>query len=106
MIYDLSTDKIVVTMNYQSVPVHGDLIEPLNNTDSSNNKIRIDHFDTEPSVVRDDHHNNNKYDSQTPSNNKDNSEDGNHDELDSSQHLEDLKSNKIVNHEDQDILTK
>ena len=52
------------------------------------------------------HSNNNDYDSQTPSNDKDNSEDGTHGELDSSQQLKDLNSNKIVHHEDQDILTK
>ena len=38
--------------------------------------------------------------------NKDDSEDGNTDELGNSQHLVDLMSNKIVDHEDQIILTK
>ena len=36
LICDLSRDKIVGTMNYQSVPVPGDLIEPMNKTDPSN----------------------------------------------------------------------
>ena len=50
--------------------------------------------------------NNNKYESQTPNNNKNNSEDEDTDELDDSQHLDDLMLNKIVDHEDQVILTK
>ena len=44
LIYGLSRDKIIVTMNYQSVPVPGDLIELMSKTDASNNKIRVDHF--------------------------------------------------------------
>ena len=106
LIYTLSLDKILVTMKYQSVPIHKDLIKMMNKTDSSDNKIQISHFNIEQSVVQDDHSNNNKYDSQTPSNDRDNSKDGSHGELDSSQQLKDLKSNKIINHEDQDILTK
>ena len=50
--------------------------------------------------------NNNKYEDQTPNNNKDDSEDGNTDELGNSQHLNDLMSDKIVDHEDQVVLTK
>ena len=98
--------QILVTMKYQSVPVPENPIETTNKTDSSDNKIRIDHFDIKQSVVWNYHSNNKEYDSQTPSNNKDNSEDGGHDELDNSQHLDDLKSDKIVDHEDQVILTK
>ena len=47
LIYKLSTDQILVTMKYQSlpVPVPEDLIKLTNKTDSSDNKIRIDHFD-------------------------------------------------------------
>ena len=75
-------------------------------TDSSDNKIKIDHFDIKQSVVWDDYSNNNEYDSQTPINNKDDSEDRSRGELDSSYQLEDLKSNTIVKHEDQAILTK
>ena len=71
----------------------------MNKTDSSDNKIRIDHFDSNQSIVRDDHSNNNDDDSQTPSNDKDNSEDGSHHELDNSQHLDDLKSDMIIDHE-------
>ena len=44
LIYKLSTDQILVTIKYQSVPVSEDLIETMNRTDSSENKIQIDHF--------------------------------------------------------------
>ena len=37
----------------------------MNKTDSSNNKILVDHFDIEQSLVREDYSNNNKYKSQT-----------------------------------------
>ena len=50
--------------------------------------------------------NNNKYKSQSPNSNKDDSEDRDTDELGNSQHLYDLMSDKIVDHEDQVILTK
>ena len=46
-------------MKYQSVPVPEDLIETMNKTDPSDNKIQIDHFNSDQSVVRDDHSNNN-----------------------------------------------
>ena len=61
LIYDLSRDKTIVTMKYQSVPVPGDLIEPMNKTDSSNNKIQVDHSDIKQSIVREEFSNNNKY---------------------------------------------
>ena len=47
VIYYLSRDKIVVIINYQSVPVPTDLFEPTNRTESSNNKIQVDHFDVD-----------------------------------------------------------
>ena len=93
-------------MEYQSVPVPEDLINTMNKTDSSDNNIQINHCNSKQRVVWDDHSNNKDDDSQTPSNNKDNSEDGGHDELDNSQHPDDLKSYRIVNHEDQVILTQ
>ena len=44
LIYKLSMDQILVTIKYQSIPVPGDLIETMNETDSSDNKIQIKHF--------------------------------------------------------------
>ena len=89
LIYDLSRDNIVVTPNYQSVPVPADLFELTNRTELSNNKIQVNHFDIRQSIVQMNYHNNNEYKIQTPNNNKDDSEDGNTDELGNSQHLDD-----------------
>ena len=78
----------------------------MNIIDSSDNKIQINHFNRDQSTVLNNHSNNNDCDSQTPNNDKNNSQDGSHGELDISQHLKDLKSNKIVDYEDQFILTE
>ena len=78
----------------------------MNKTDPSDNKIQIDHLDIELSVVRDDHHDKNEYDSQTPNNNKTILKMGVMMNQKGSWYLEDLKINKIVDHEDQDILPK
>ena len=78
-------DQILVTTKYQSVSVPEDLIKTMDKTDSSDNKIQTNHFNSNQSIVWDNHSNNNNNDSQTSSNDKDNSEDGSHNELDSSQ---------------------
>ena len=52
LIYKLSTDQIVVTMKYQSVLVPKDLIKAMNETDLSDNKIQVNHFDSNHSIVR------------------------------------------------------
>ena len=51
LLYDLSRDNIIVTMNHQSVLVPKDLIEPINRTESFNNKNQVDHFNIEQSIV-------------------------------------------------------
>ena len=84
LIYKLYIDQILVTMKYQSVPVPKDLIKAINEMDSSNNKIQVDHVNSEDSIVQDEHCNNNKDQGQTRSKDKDNSEGGSHGELDSS----------------------
>ena len=96
LIYKLSTNQILVTMKYQPVPVPEDLIELTNKTDSSGNKIRINNFDIKQSIVWHNYSNKNEYDSQIPNNNKDNYEDRDTDELANSQHLDDLKLNKMI----------
>ena len=53
-----------------------------------------------------DYSTNNKYKSQTPNNDKDESKDRDTDELGNSQHLDDLMLDKIVDHEDPVILTR
>ena len=78
----------------------------MNRTESSYNKNQVDHFNVEQSTIRVDYSNKNEYESPTPNNDKDESEDGDTDELDNSQHLDDLIFNKIVDREDPVILTK
>ena len=77
-------------MKYQSVPVPEDLIKAMNKTNSSDNKIQINHFDSNQSIVRNDYSYNNDDNSQTPSNYNVNSGDKSHGELDSSQQIKDM----------------
>ena len=51
LIYKLSTDQILVTMKYESVPVLEDLIEVTNETNSPINKIQVDHVNNENSII-------------------------------------------------------
>ena len=46
LIYRLSTDQILVTKEYQSVPVPENLIKAISETYSSDNKIQVNHFDS------------------------------------------------------------
>ena len=57
LIYKLSTDQILVTMKYQSVPLPEDLIKAMNKTDSSDNKIQVNHSNGDHSIVQDNHSN-------------------------------------------------
>ena len=50
LIYRLSMDQILVTKEYQSVPVPEDLIEAINETGSSNNKVQVNHIDSYHSI--------------------------------------------------------
>ena len=50
-------------MNYQSVPVPKDLTKAINKMDSSNNKIEVDHLDSDQSIVQNDYSNNDDNDS-------------------------------------------
>ena len=49
-------------MKYQPIHVPENLIEAINETNSSNNKIQVYHFDNDHSTVQDDHSNNNEDD--------------------------------------------
>ena len=51
LIYDPLRGKIAVTTDYQLVPVPVDQFEPTNRTESSNNKIQVDHFDIKQSII-------------------------------------------------------
>ena len=96
LIYRLSTDQILVTKEYQSVPVPKNLIVAISETDSSKNKNQVNHFDSDHSIVQDDHSNNNNDDGRIHSIDKDDSKDENYDKLDGSQQLNGMESNMIV----------
>ena len=98
-------DQILVIVKYQSVPVSKDLIEAISKTDQSDNKIQVNHFDSNHSIVQDDHFNNKDNDGRTHFNDENNSEDESYDELDSSQHLNSMESNKIVNQRNETLST-
>ena len=59
------------------------IIKVICKTDSSNNKAQVDHFDSDHSIVRDNHFISNEDDGQTHFNNENNFEEESHDELDS-----------------------
>ena len=69
--YRLSTDQIVVTKDYQTVPVPEDLVKWISKTESYNNKSQVDDFDTIHSIVHDDQSNNNNDDGHTPFSDRD-----------------------------------
>ena len=104
LIFKISMNQILVTIIYQPIQVSEDLIKVINKTNLSNNKIQVNHFDSNHSIVQDDNSKNNKDDGQTLCNDKNISEDESHGELDSSPQIIDIKSNKIVNQENQILL--
>ena len=73
LLYRLFTDQILVTKEYQSVPSPEELIEAISKPDLYDNKIQFNHFDSDHSIVRDDHSNNHNKNGHTPINNKNNS---------------------------------
>ena len=82
LIYKLSINQILITKDYQAVPVSDDLIEAMNKTNSYDNKIQVMHLKNNHSTVQDDHCNNHNKACLTPVNNTNNPEDKNQDELD------------------------
>ena len=62
LIYRPCTDQIVVTKDYQTVPVSEDLVNTINKTDSYDNKSQVDNLDTIQSIVHDNQSNNNNDD--------------------------------------------
>ena len=63
LIFKLSTKQILVTTKRQPICVPQDLIKAINETDFFNNKIKIDHFDNDHFIVKDDHSHNYEDDS-------------------------------------------
>ena len=66
MIYRISTDQIVVTKDYQTVPVLEDLVDAIRKIDSYDNKSQVDDFDAIYLIVHDGQSNNNNDDGHTP----------------------------------------
>ena len=105
LIYRLSTDQILVIKEYQSVPVPEDLIKATSETESYDNKNQTNRFGANHPIVQDDHSNNNNDYVCIHPNDKDDCEDKSYDELDCSQQLFGMRSNKIIEQENQNLLT-
>ena len=71
MIYSLSTDQMVVTKDYQYVPVPEDTIETIWKSDQYENKSQVVDVDAILSIVHDDQSNNYDDNNHTPFSNKD-----------------------------------
>ena len=106
LIYRFSTDQILVIKEYQSVPVPEDLIKATSKTESYDNKNQTNCFDAKHPIIQDDHSNNNNNYGCIHPNDKDDSEDKSYDKLDCSQQLFGMRSNKIIEKENQNLLTK
>ena len=92
MIFKLSTEQILVSTKYQPVHIPTDLTKAINETDSFTNKIQVDHFDSDCSIVQGDHSDNNKDDGQTQCIDVNNSADDSYGELNSSQQLNGMET--------------
>ena len=57
--YRLSMDQIVITKDYQTVPVPEDLVDAISKTGSYDTNSQVDDFDMIHSIVHDDQSNNN-----------------------------------------------
>ena len=62
LIFKLSTKYILITIKYQLIHIPEDLFEAINETDSFNNKIQVNHFSSGYFIIQDDHSDNNKDD--------------------------------------------
>ena len=79
LIYRLYTDQILVTKEYQSVPVPEDLIEAINEINLYDNKTQVIYFNSNHSIAQDDHLSNHNEDGHTHISDMNNSEDKSHD---------------------------
>ena len=92
-------------MKYQLVPMHEKLLKTINEKDPFTTKIQIGGFGSDRFITQDDHLDNTENNGQTQSKEVDNSEDGNYNELYSSQQLDCMKSNTMFHQENQILLT-
>ena len=58
LIYRLSTDQIVVTKGYQTIPIPEDIVDTRCKSDPCENKSKVDHVDKIISTVHNDQSNN------------------------------------------------
>ena len=65
LMFKLSIKQILVTTKYQPIHVPKHLTETINEKNAFTNKIQVDHFDNDHSIVQDDYSNNNKDEGQT-----------------------------------------
>ena len=82
LIYRLSTYQILVTKEYQSVPVSDDLIEATKKTNSYDNRIKVMHLKEDHSTVQDDHSSKHNRECHTHIHDTDDSKDRRQDESD------------------------
>ena len=92
-------------MQYQPVPVPENLSKTINETDLLTTKIQNNQFDSDRVTTQDDHFDDTKDEGHTQSNNMYNSKDESYDELDSSQQLDCMELDKMLNQENQILLT-
>ena len=104
-IFRISTKQIWITMKYKPVPVPENQFKTINEKDIFTTKIRIDWFDSDRFIGQDDHFNDTKDDDRTQTNGVDNSEDENHNEVDSPQQLGCMESNTMFHQNNQILLT-
>ena len=95
--FKLSTKHILVTIKYQPIHTPEDIIKATNEEDLFNNKIQINHFDSDHFILQDGYSDKCEDDGQTHFNNENNSEDKGYDEL---------ESNKTIDQEDQFLLAE
>ena len=98
-------DQILVTKDYQSVPVPKDLTEAISRKNLYNNQFQVNNFVRNHFTVHDDQSNNNNDDGRTHFNDEDNSEDKSYDELDNTHQLNRMESNEIVDQENRNLST-
>ena len=106
LIFKLLMKQILVTIKYQPIYVPEDLTKAINETDLFTNKIQTNHFNSDHFIVQDNYSDNYKDGGQNHFNNGNNPEDESDYELDSSQQLNVMGLNKIIDQGDQVILTK
>ena len=106
LIFKLPTKQILVAMKYQPIHTPEDLIKTTNKEGLFNNKVQTNHLNSNHFTLQGVHFDNGEGGSRTQFNNENSSKDESYDALDSSQQLNDMEFNKIINQENQVLLIK